>query len=88
MDFRISGQGIGVVEAPRGVLVHSYLVKQGCIERIRLLVATQFNNSCINLLIRDLAEKHLKGDRISGAGEKLIGRCVRVFDPCLSCATH
>jgi len=88
VDFRVSGQGIGVVEAPRGLLVHSYLIKQGCIDRIRLLVATQFNNACINLLIRDLAEKHLKGEKISPAGEKLIGRCVRVFDPCLSCATH
>ncbi len=88
VDFRLSGQGIGVVEAPRGLLVHSYLVKEGCIDRIRLLVATQFNNACINMLIRDLAEKHLKGDKISAAGEKLIGRCVRVFDPCLSCATH
>ncbi len=88
VDFRVSGQGIGVVEAPRGVLVHSYLVKQGCIERIRLLVATQFNNSYINLLIRDLAEKHFTGDKISADGEKLIERCVRVFDPCLSCATH
>lgn len=88
VDFHVSGQGIGVVEAPRGILVHSYLIKEGCIDRIRLLVATQFNNACINLLIRDLAEKHLKGDKISAAGEKLIARCVRVFDPCLSCATH
>jgi NAD-reducing hydrogenase large subunit len=88
VDFRASGQGIGVVEAPRGILVHSYLIKQGCIDRLRLLVATQFNNAFINLLIRDLAEKHLNGDKITPAGDKLIGRCVRVFDPCLSCATH
>jgi coenzyme F420-reducing hydrogenase alpha subunit len=52
------------------------------------MVATQFNNAYINLLIRDLAEKHLDGDNISQEGEKLIGRCVRIFDPCLSCATH
>jgi coenzyme F420-reducing hydrogenase alpha subunit len=88
VDFRVSGHGIGVVEAPRGLLVHSYLINQGCIERIRLLVATQFNNACINLLLRHLAETHLKDEKITPAGKKLIGRCIRVFDPCLSCATH
>jgi coenzyme F420-reducing hydrogenase alpha subunit len=87
-DLKGSGKGIGVVEAPRGVLVHSYLVKQGCLERMRLLVATQFNNPFMNLLLRDLAERHLAGDRLSQEGEHFIGRCIRVFDPCLSCATH
>jgi coenzyme F420-reducing hydrogenase alpha subunit len=87
-DLKGSGQGIGVLEAPRGILMHSYLINQGRIERIRLMVATQFNNAYINLLLRDLAEKHLNGDSISQEGEKLIGRCVRIFDPCLSCATH
>jgi coenzyme F420-reducing hydrogenase alpha subunit len=86
--MKASGQGIGVLEAPRGILMHSYLVNQGKIERMRLMVATQFNNAYINLLLRDLAEKHLIGDSISPEGEKLIGRCVRIFDPCLSCATH
>jgi NAD-reducing hydrogenase large subunit len=88
VDSALSGLGFGVVEAPRGVLMHSYLVNKGLIERMRLLVATQFNNAFINLLIRDLAERHLKDDNLSPEGERLIGRCIRIFDPCLSCATH
>jgi coenzyme F420-reducing hydrogenase alpha subunit len=88
VDFEGSGQGIGVLEAPRGILLHSYLINQGCIERMRLLVATQFNNAFINLLLRDLSERYLEGENISSEGERLIGRCVRIFDPCLSCATH
>ncbi len=83
-----SGQGLGVLEAPRGILVHSYLVNRGRIERLRLLVATQFNNAFINLLIHDLAQRHVEGNGLSPAGERLIGRCIRLFDPCLSCATH
>jgi coenzyme F420-reducing hydrogenase alpha subunit len=83
-----SGQGVGVVEAPRGTLMHSYLINKGCIERMRLFVATQFNNAFINLLLRDIAEKHVIGEGISAEGERLIGRCIRIFDPCLSCATH
>lgn len=88
VDFKRSGKGTGVLEAPRGVLVHSYLVNRGYLERMRLLVATQFNNAYINLLIKDLAQKHLKKGRLSSKGERLIGRSVRLFDPCLSCATH
>jgi NAD-reducing hydrogenase large subunit len=87
-DLKVSGQGTGVIEAPRGILMHSYLVNQGRIERMRLLVATQFNNAYINMLLRDIAERHIEGDGISREGEKVIGRCVRIFDPCLSCATH
>jgi len=87
-DVKASGQGTGVLEAPRGLLMHNYLVHQGRIERMRLLVATQFNNAYINLLLRDIAERHFDGEKISLEGEQLIGRCVRIFDPCLSCATH
>jgi len=87
-DLEESGQGFGVIEAPRGILMHSYLINKGCIERIRLLVATQFNNAFINLLLRDIAEKHVVEEGISEEGERLIGRCIRIFDPCLSCATH
>ena len=83
-----SGKGIGVVEAPRGVLVHSYLISRGTVERMRLLVATQFNNAYINLVLRDLAERHVEKDGLSKEGEDFIARCVRVFDPCLTCATH
>jgi len=84
----ISGKGIGVIEAPRGVLVHSYLINRGCIERLRLLVATQFNNAYINMLVKDIAEKNLSNNKLTAKGERLISRSIRIFDPCLSCATH
>lgn len=87
-DYEGSGQGSGVLEAPRGTLMHKFIVDHGRLERAKLLVATQFNNTYINLLIQDLAEKHLNGDKLSPQGERLIGRCIRLFDPCLSCATH
>jgi coenzyme F420-reducing hydrogenase alpha subunit len=87
-DLDGTGQGIGVLEAPRGTLMHSFIVNRGRLERARLLVATQFNNAYINLLIRELAEQHLENDQLSPQGEWLIGRCIRLFDPCLSCATH
>ena len=88
IDSKESGKGIGVVEAPRGVLIHSYTINRGRIERLKLLVATQFNNPLINLIIKDLAERHLEQGRLSYSGQQAIGRCIRLFDPCLTCATH
>jgi len=83
-----SGKGIAVVEAPRGVLMHSYTINRGKIERLKLLVATQFNNPLINLIIKDLAEQHLDSEGLSESGQRAITRCIRLFDPCLTCATH
>ena len=88
IDLRASGKGVGVVEAPRGVLIHSYTINRGRIERLKLLVATQFNNPLINLIIKDLAERHMAHGALSDAGQMEIGRCIRLFDPCLTCATH
>ncbi len=87
-DLTGSGWGIGVVEAPRGVLVHSYTLNQGKMERMRLLVATQFNNAYINLVLRDLVDQYVDRDGLSAAGEQMVARCIRTFDPCLTCATH
>jgi NAD-reducing hydrogenase large subunit len=87
-DLERSGRGIGVVEAPRGVLMHNYVINRGTMEHMRLLVATQFNNAYINLVLKDLAGRHVDGGGLSEEGEELITRCVRVFDPCLTCATH
>ena len=87
-DLHESGKGIGVVEAPRGVLLHSYVINRGKIERLRLLVATQFNNPLINLIIKNLAEKYLDAGQINESGQQAISRCIRLFDPCLTCATH
>lgn len=88
VDLEKSGQGVGVVEAPRGTLVHEYQINRGVVEKLRLLVATQFNNAYINLVLRDVAEQHVNGDGLTKAGEALVARCVRTFDPCLTCATH
>ncbi len=87
-DPGISGKGIGVVEAPRGILVHSYTINRGIIESMKLYVATQFNNAFINSAIKDLADGSIEGDTVSAAGQERIARCVRLFDPCLTCATH
>jgi len=79
--------GIAHVEAPRGPLFHEYEAdSQGRVKRANFIVATQHNYIAINKTIRQAAEYYLdKGDK------KLMNAlevAIRVYDPCLACATH
>jgi NAD-reducing hydrogenase large subunit len=92
-DLRTSGerrqQGIGVIEAPRGTLIHHYEVREdGLVERANLIVATTHNNQAMNEAIRQVARRYLDGMTLT---EPLLNRievAIRAYDPCLSCATH
>jgi NAD-reducing hydrogenase large subunit len=84
------GEGIGVVEAPRGTLLHHYRAgPEGDITFVNLIVATTHNNQVINRTVRAVAEDHLEGrGEITEAMMNAIEVGIRAYDPCLSCATH
>lgn len=83
--------GIGVIEAPRGTLIHHYQVdEKGRIERCNLIVSTTHNNEPINRAVQSVAERLLDGKqgKITNPMLNQIEIAVRAYDPCLSCATH
>jgi NAD-reducing hydrogenase large subunit len=84
-----SGRGVGVIEAPRGTLIHHYRVNEDdLVIRANLIVSTTHNNQSMNEAIRTVAVQYLNGNEIT---EKLLNHievAIRAFDPCLSCATH
>ncbi|MDZ4264587.1 MAG: nickel-dependent hydrogenase large subunit, partial [Mycobacterium sp.] len=84
------GEGVGVVEAPRGTLLHHYRAgPEGDITFANLIVATTHNNQVLNWTVRSVAEDHLVGHgEITEAMMNAIEVGIRAFDPCLSCATH
>jgi NAD-reducing hydrogenase large subunit len=82
-------RGVGVVEAPRGTLIHHYRVDENDqVVRANLIVATTHNNHAMNIAIREVARKYLDGRRLTEGLLNHIEVAVRAFDPCLSCATH
>lgn len=85
-----TGEGVGVVEAPRGTLLHHYRANQeGNITFANLIVATTQNNQVINRTVRSVAEEYLAGQaEITEGMMNAIEVGIRAFDPCLSCATH
>ncbi len=85
-----TGEGIGVVEAPRGTLLHHYRAsKEGNITFANLVVATTQNNTVMNRTVRSVAEDYLGGKaEITEGMMNAIEVGIRAYDPCLSCATH
>jgi NAD-reducing hydrogenase large subunit len=82
-------KGIGIIEAPRGTLIHHYEVnEEGLITRANLIVSTTHNNQAMNESIRQVAEVYLDGQELTEPLLNQLEVAVRAYDPCLSCATH
>jgi NAD-reducing hydrogenase large subunit len=82
-------RGVGVIEAPRGTLIHHYRVDENDqVVRANLIVSTTHNNQAMNIAIREVAREYLDGHELTEGLLNHIEVAVRAFDPCLSCATH
>ena len=83
------GEGVGVIEAPRGTLIHHYRIGgDDLVTQCNLIVSTTHNNQAMNTAVRGVAERYLSGRKLTEGLLNHIEVAVRAFDPCLSCATH
>ncbi|MDY6997352.1 MAG: Ni/Fe hydrogenase subunit alpha [Actinomycetota bacterium] len=84
------GEGVGVVEAPRGSLLHHYRAdREGNVTFANLIVATTQNNHVLNETVRSVADDYLGGQaEVTEGMMNAIEVGIRAYDPCLSCATH
>ncbi|MGB8646221.1 MAG: Ni/Fe hydrogenase subunit alpha [Anaerolineae bacterium] len=84
-----AGVGVGVVEAPRGLLVHRYELDAAAkAVKVDLVVATQHNNYGFNDALKETAGKLIHNGDPDPATLNRLEMIVRAYDPCLSCATH
>ncbi len=83
-------EGIGVIEAPRGNLIHHYEVDENDqVTYCNLIVSTTHNNEGLNRAVKDVALKHISGQpEITEGMLNHVEVAIRAYDPCLSCATH
>jgi len=83
-------EGIGIIEAPRGTLIHHYEVdNQDRITRCNLIVSTTHNNEPMNHAVKWVADHVLDGKtKITEGMKNQVEVAIRAYDPCLSCATH
>lgn len=84
-----ANEGVGMIEAPRGVLLHHYKVNDdGSMAWANLIVATGHNNLAIGRSIRQVSERYIDGAHLTEGMMNRVSAVVRAFDPCLSCSTH
>lgn len=82
-------EGVGVIEAPRGTLIHHYWVDEhGRIEKVNLIVSTGHNNLAMNRSVLSVAKKYVKAKRLQEGMLNRVEAAIRCYDPCLSCSTH
>jgi F420-non-reducing hydrogenase large subunit len=90
MDLKEPSEGIGVVEAPRGTLIHHYKTdSEAIITEANLIVATQNNSARIAMSVEKAAKAVVeeKG-KIDESVLNMIEMAFRAYDPCHACATH
>jgi F420-non-reducing hydrogenase large subunit len=81
--------GVGVVEAPRGTLIHHYETDDaGLIRKANLVVATQNNSARIAMSVDKAARALIHKGQVSDGLLNMVEMAFRAYDPCNACATH
>jgi F420-non-reducing hydrogenase large subunit len=83
-------EGVGIVEAPRGTLTHHYWAdERGITTRVNLVVGTTNNNAPMSMSVKKAAQNLIKKGTIVTEGLlNQVEMAFRLYDPCMSCATH
>ena len=77
-----AGRGVGVVEAPRGTLIHDYTTDDnGCIKDANLIVGTTHNIGPMNMSVKQAADMLIKEGKYNEAILNKVEMAVRAYDP-------
>ncbi|MGQ9538891.1 MAG: Ni/Fe hydrogenase subunit alpha, partial [Candidatus Bathycorpusculaceae bacterium] len=83
------GEGVGVVEAARGTLIHHYILDENALVKdVNLIVATVNNAPSINMSVRNAAKDLIHGGKVDQGLLNMVEMAFRAYDPCFGCATH
>ena len=88
-DVPEAGHGVGLVDTSRGALGHWLKIENKLLSFYQIITPSAWNFSSEAGGIVGPAEKSLLGTVIADENNPVeLGRIVRSYDPCMSCATH
>jgi len=77
-----AGRGVGIVEAPRGTLIHDYTTDDnGCITKANLIVGTTHNIAPMNMSVKQAATTLIKNGNYNEGLLNQVEMAVRAYDP-------
>ncbi|HKL49043.1 MAG TPA: nickel-dependent hydrogenase large subunit, partial [Desulfuromonadales bacterium] len=80
-----AGSGTAAIEAPRGLLVHRYVLDDlGRVVQADVITPTAINQAGMEDQIRTDLKEEADEKALPGKAERII----RAFDPCISCSVH
>jgi sulfhydrogenase subunit alpha len=83
---RMSGEGVGACDVPRGTLFHNYVLEDGLVSGANCVIPTGQNLNNIEADMRSLVPTLL--DRRTEEITLSLEMLVRAYDPCISCSAH
>jgi sulfhydrogenase subunit alpha len=83
---RLSGEGVGACDVPRGTLFHNYVIQDGLVVAANCIIPTGQNLNNIEADMRALVPAIL--DRSPEDITLSLEMLVRAYDPCISCSAH
>jgi F420-non-reducing hydrogenase large subunit len=82
-------EGVGIIEAVRGTLIHHYKTDdKGIVTNANLIVATTHNMGLINIAVRRAAQSFIKSGIVNEGLVNMVEMAYRPYDICFACATH
>jgi F420-non-reducing hydrogenase large subunit len=89
LPIAVPKEGVGVVEAPRGTLIHHYQTNEkGILTKVNLIVATVHNAAPMWMSIEKAAKSLIKKGNVPEGILNMVEMAFRAYDPCHACATH
>ncbi len=90
---KLDGEGVGVIEAPRGTLYYWLAIKTGKIRYVNLVIPTAQNLINMREDVRGVVVKFcacggLRDKNCEENIRKEVEKIIRAYDPCMSCASH
>lgn len=90
-----TGEGVGVIEAPRGTLYYWLAIDDGKVRYMNLIIPTAQNlvnmREDVRKIVNDIfatAEQDLDKKALEKKIRKEVEKIIRAYDPCMSCASH
>ena len=84
-----SGEGVALATAPRGTLIHHYVVRDGKLERANVITPTVMNAKHMEVAGEALVKWMLDSGEVDEVAiRNAVAALVRSYDPCLPCSVH